>query len=115
MTLAHSLLKQTAVYWPPLGTSNSGQRTYDTPQEIKCRWENEAVQFLDANGEEATSQSVVDVKVDLVIGGVLLLGNVEDNVVDGTAPLQHTGAHEIRQFSKVPNTRATRYWRTAYL
>ena len=56
---------QTAVYWGYPHNDGQGGFTYDSPREIKCRWEDRNETFVAPNGDEAVSKSVVYVLEDL--------------------------------------------------
>ena len=114
MSLISRRLLQTAVYWPPLARDSFGQRTYDTPIEIACRWEERAVEFLDPRGETQVSNAVVGVDRALVLGGLLHFSSLAD-LTSETEPRDNTGVWEIRQLSAVPNFRATETLYEAFL
>jgi hypothetical protein len=113
--------KQTAVYWP-LGTSESGGTDIDgfgvpvlgTPVQIEVRWEDVTEQFLDKENNPQISRAKVYVDRDVDVGGVLMLGTLED-VLDETRAKNNVGAWEIRKFDKIPNLKATEYLRIAIL
>jgi len=102
-----------AVYWSPLGLDSFGQRTYNAPVEIQCRWSEKNDRVIDSHGEEALSRAMVIVGQDVVPGGVLLHSELDSSVDD--TPSNNTGAWEIIRFDKIPNKRNTKYLRKAYL
>lgn len=114
MGIIKKMLKQKAVYWPPAGVDQGGQPVYAGPLEIKCRWEERAVEYLKPDATPAVSQSVVFVDRDLELGGVLWLGLL-DAVLDFVDPLRNEGAGEINGWSKVGNLRSTEFVRKAFL
>jgi len=114
MSLITRMRKQKAVYWPLLGADAEGSPLYEGPQEIDCRWEDMAVEFLDREGTKQVSQSVVYVDRDTPIGGLLMLGTL-DSVLDVVTPRNNTGVFEIRQFSKIPKLNLKETLLTAYL
>lgn len=108
-------LKQYAVYWAPTGqTGVDGEELYEDPVEIRCRWEDKPVAFMDNMNNEATSKAEVMVDRDLVNLGVLWQGRLAD-VESETDPFANTNAWKIRQFAKIPDPKARRFVRTAYL
>ncbi len=117
------MLKQTAVYWP-LGSEESGgvdvdeygRPNYGTAYEIKCRWEDKSIEFLDANGTSKFSQSIVYLKTDVRVGGVLFLGTLL-TVTDLLVPKakENVGSGEIQRFDSLPSLSAKEFLRTAYL
>lgn len=114
MSIITKMLKQTAVYWPPTGADEFGQPTWDEPEEIACRWEGVAEEFIDAVGDKQLSAAKVFVGQDVKIQGVLMLGELTD-LESGGEPKGNEGAWEILQFSKIPNLKNTEYLRIAYL
>jgi hypothetical protein len=77
---------QTAVYWGNPKSNGTGGNTYDTPIEIKCRWDYKTRMVLGANGLQINTDVDVLVTVDLVLGGFLFLGTLED-LDDSSIPL----------------------------
>lgn len=115
MSLITRMLRQVAVYWPPTHPDDQGEPISGEPIEIRCRWEDAAKAYLDKNGVETTSNSIVYVDRDLEIGGILWQGKLADIDPDTTHPYKNKGAAEIKQFGKLPNLRATEHLRTAWL
>jgi hypothetical protein len=121
MSLITKMLRQTAVWWP-LASANSGGIDIDqygrpvhaAPLEIKCRWEDVAVEYISPDGTQQTSKSVVYVDRDVQVGEMLMLGQLSD-VTNMSQPWNNAGALEVKQFSKLPDLRARRYLRTVYL
>lgn len=114
MPLLTRILKQTAVYWAPSGFGPDGQPTYDTPIEIKCRWEDTHEVFVDSQGNDVVSNSMVYVGQDLKVQGQLWLGDM-DHLTSQTDPTENEGAYAIRKFEKIPDLRAKRFLRIAML
>lgn len=71
-------LKQTALYWGNPTPDGFGGYTFDTPIEIKCRWENQQELFINVDGEEQHSEAVVYVDRALGVEGFLMLGDFND-------------------------------------
>jgi len=121
MSIITRMLKMTCVYWPPGGEDSGGhdfddygKPLYADSVELKCRWEDKAIEFISSTGTAEVSKSVVFVESDVRPGGVLFLGSLTD-LTDEDVPKNNDGAWEIKQFNKVPNLRVTEYVRTAYL
>jgi len=121
MSIITRMLKDTAVYWPPGSEASGGQDfdddgdpQYASPVEVECRWEEKAVEFINANGATVVSRAVVYVNVDMRPGGVLWHGTLA-NVSDLSVPKNNEDAWEVQQFEKLPNLKYTEYLRTAYL
>lgn len=113
---------QIAVYWPPNGLDKEFATQYDTPVEIRVRWEDCAQNMMDALGEKWTSMTAVNTVGELVATpgefvrvsrlGILWLGRLVDaNVV----PLENVGAATVRQIDSIPSRKATQTLYTAYL
>ena len=85
MSLKSTLIrncKQIAVYWGNPQNDGSGGFTYDSPVEIKCRWEDKqqlmGLLGQDGEGERLLSRAVVFVLQDVDINGLLYLGELTD-------------------------------------
>ena len=103
-------LKQDATYWAVSGVDNFGDPSFASPVGIKCKWEDRTELFIDPDGREQRSRSVVYVDTDVVIGGYLFLGTST-----GTDPLAVTGAFIVKDFKKVSNFEATVHERRVML
>ncbi len=108
------VLKQKAVYWEVDSLDDNAKPVYKQPVEIKCRWEEVAEQYIDDDGHDQVSNSVVMVDRDLSKQGVLWLGELPD-VEDQFSPLQNDGAYEIKKFAKIPDKKGKKFFRRAYL
>ena len=102
-------LKQTATHWSPGVPDGYGGSTYGAPVSMVCKWEERAVLFRDDKGDETISKAVVFLPSDVGIGDYLFLG--ESVVADPTT----IDAHEVRQFSSIPDLRNAKQERKAYL
>ena len=119
--IAKMLQYQTGVYWPP-GSIDSdgddfddfGQPIVSSPFEISVRWEDRIEEFLDAEGTRQLSNAVVYVDQDVELGGILMLGELND-ITDVVNIKENDGAWEIRRFEKMPTLRQTEILRTVYL
>ena len=114
MGIISKMRRQTAVYWSFSGVDEFGKKTYDSPVEIKCRWDGRIEEFLDSGGERQLSQAVVYVDRETPIGGVLMLGVLGD-ITDAVKIKENEGAWEIRRYDTTPNLKATEWLRTVYL
>lgn len=106
----------TAVYWGSPTPDGYGGRTFAEPVEIPCRWEDRQELFTDAGGQERRSNAVVFPDRDLVVGGYLCKTTLADlsSAEEGNPGLLKA-AYEIRRFDSVPDLRATRSVRQAWL
>ena len=121
MSIISRMRKQTAVYWAPESEESAGDDFDDfgLPQvtigvEISVRWEDRTEEFIDAEGMRQLSNAIVYVDQDVIIGGILMLGELTD-ITDAVNIKENDGAWEIRRFDKLPIIRATEFLRTAYL
>jgi hypothetical protein len=113
MSLITRMRKQKAIYWARSTIDQYGRFTFAEPVEIKCRWDDEAAQFLTPKGEEQVSRSKVYVDRDMEPGDRLQLGELASSTPDN--PLDSQDSFEIRQFAKNPDLKAREFLRTAIL
>ncbi len=109
-------LKQNAIYWardPDHPVDDFGQPRYDDPVGLRCRWEDTTEEFIDAQGEKKVSRARVLVREDVVPGGLLLLGDVDDLASDAD-PVE-LAALEIQSFQKNPTADGKDFLRTVML
>lgn len=91
-------MTQIATYWPFTGVNEYSESQFGAPVGVQCRWEDKAVLFRNAQGQEATSQSIVYINRDVAIKGYLKLG------IDASlSPVGIDGAFEIQQVSRSPH------------
>lgn len=94
---------QDAVYWPPGMITGYGQREFEEPRLIKCRWVDTTKTITDKNGQIIVCDAEILVVDDLEVGGFIYLGDftglTNENRVD---PKTLPGAYEIRRVDKVP-------------
>ena len=121
MSIITRMLKQTCVYWAlafgdDVSYDDYGRPivTIANPVELDCRWEDINEEFIAADGTRQVSKAKVYVESDVVVGGILMLGTLDD-ITDSTNIKENAGAWEIRGFGKNPNFRATEFVRMAYL
>lgn len=121
MPLLSRMLKQKAVYWPPSDViSDTGEKTYGDPEEVRCRWEDITETFLDRDGNTFASRAKVYVDRDLQRQGILWQGGLDElkDPVDPFANEEPDGSRqalEIRKFEVTPNLKASRFLRMAVL
>lgn len=120
MSLITRMLRQRAVYWPPLTDprgrelhDNWGQRRYGDPVEVRVRWEPTVANTVTADEEKEVFSATVYVGQDVEVGGLLKLGTLA--ALETNDPRENTGVYEIKRFVKTPNLRVSKFLRTAYL
>ena len=107
-------LNQAAVYWAKIGVDNYGNPTFSDPIEISCRWEDIINEVVDASGTTIISKTKVLVDRDVLVGGVLYLGELESAMTSENVE-DYSDAYEIKVFGKVPNIDADEFVRIVYL
>lgn len=114
MSIIVKMRKQLAVWWQRNPTPDRyGAYTFASPVEIKVRWDDASVEFLDPMGEKQTSRSVVYTDRAMTPGDRLSRGELDSNTPGD--PLSVTDTYEVRRFDRTPNLRATETLFTAYL
>lgn len=101
---------QDATYWGPPTRDAFDVLTFPAPTPISVRWEDKAVLFRDAEGQQVMSEAVVYTAQQVETDGFLYLGT--SAAVD---PQQVDGAAEIRQTGRTLNLRATKRLNKAML
>jgi hypothetical protein len=105
-----------AVYWPVSGTTGrSGRLKFGAPVEIRVRWDDTVVDFIDSEGKEAKSQAMVMVDRKTPPGGFLYKGKEETLESNHSDPYSVEGAYRIRRLDEIPNFKHTDTLRIAYL
>jgi hypothetical protein len=100
--------RQNAVYWGNPKNDGEGGFTYDTPIQIKCRWEDRNETFVTPLGEQAVSKSVVYILQKVDQDGYLFLGTLDELYDEAESsgalldPKVIEGAYLIKRFDKIP-------------
>lgn len=98
MTIANlDLMAQTATYWPPASIDGFGAPSFGAPVEIACRWQERGELFVDREGRETRSRSIVYPDRYLERGGWLLKGTSAE-----TDPRNVAGAFEVLDIREAP-------------
>lgn len=95
-------MRQTLTYWANTGVDRFGKQSFAAPRQLLCRWQDVAVLFKDANGQQRTSSAVVYPIEPLELNGWIKMG--ADASVN---PVGVAGAYEILQEGDSPNLRGT--------
>lgn len=88
-TFIKSMCRQTAVYWGSPQPDGFGTMTYDTPREIKVRWDEKQKVVLDKKGKEIIADVQMLCPEDLEQEGMLYLGflrELDSNPVPSDLP-----------------------------
>lgn len=113
-------LRQKCVYWELKESNTEGQPDYDLPVELPCRIVKDHLQ-VDKEGRTLISQTQVNTEQELIEGSIVYLGswqNLADAYPDADPsflPFKTPNCWEVRHTSEVPDLKARRFWRTAYL
>ncbi len=110
MTWTTENLRESVTYWAPSGVNNFGDPSFATPTTVKSKWEDRTELFIDGEGREQRSRSVIYVDTDLVTGGYLLRG-----ISDTADPLSVTGAFMIKDYRKISDFEVETHERRAML
>lgn len=104
-----------ATYWPPGQIDEFGQYNFldVLPELIDCRWQDDAVLFRSATGEEKTSQAVVYPEKQLSVRGYLAYGDLTDQV--GVNPREIESAFEIQQVGRTASLDGLTFLNKVYL
>lgn len=95
-------MTQDVTYWAPGVANEFDEITFPDPVVLKCRWQDVAVLFRNAQGQEVISNAVIYPAYKLELKGYVKKGiNTDVN------PQGLDGAFEIRQSGDSPNLGGT--------
>ena len=106
MSLITRCQKQTLVYWPPNGTTQSGQPIWGSPVNVKCRWDNNSKQIVTPTQGVVLCRAQIITEYLLAVGGIVALGTL-DTISYWADPKANPGAYEIISAMSTPNLRNT--------
>ncbi len=93
---------QKATWWQKKSVTQGGQFTYENPVEIDCRWDDEIMEFVDANNTKQFSKAVVYPDRYMENGDILILK--APHLLDfPNDPKKNLGYSEIRNFQQIPD------------
>jgi hypothetical protein len=96
-----SFLRQTAVRWTLTGQNGYGENTYSTAVQVSVRWQYTQKLFVNAQGKEEMSQSIVYLDTDLNNDDYLYLGVLSGLTVQQKAnPLLVLQAFPVKSVEK---------------
>lgn len=109
--LAKRSRRQRAVLWKFLREDHFGNKVYADPVEIKVRWEDSTIEFLDRTGNTAISNAQVFVGEKIKERSVLWKGpldeaDIEDGPDGNPNPFVNEGAYEVRKYHEQPDFKA---------
>lgn len=109
VTFNKRTLRQRAIYWSnPSNSGGTGDFTYDSPIEIRCRWEQKRELFIDENGVENYSRAIIYVDQDVELQGFIMEGQLVDLDSSGESPHDQDDAFQIKLFEKSSNLQNTK-------
>jgi hypothetical protein len=111
MPLGAASYRQVATYWGSPEMDGFGGVSYGPPSLIRCRWEDRIETFMDQEGNEKISKSVVYTYDRLDVDGYLAPGNYT-TVLD---PTELDEAMLIQRSDEIPDLRLLNYERRSYL
>ena len=97
---------QTVVYWGNPTPDGFGKYTYDSPVEIKVRWDDVSSIISDNQGREITSNATILLNQNVDEQGYLYLGSLSDLDSDPT-PLNVSKAYMISKVETTPLFKST--------
>jgi len=108
-------LNQIAVYWGNPTNDGSGGYSYADPVELDCRWESVDTVSASSIGLNYVVEHEVQVAQDLDKDGMMLLGTIDSIGESDLSVPERLGAKRIVKFDKIPDLKATHFFRKAYL
>lgn len=115
MSFITKIRRGTAVYWEATGNDGFGGKVFADAIEIDCRWDDSQIMFIDDQGKEVASKSVVYVGIDMTNGDYLKSCALADLNDPSDDPQTVDDAREVKSFNKIPNLKYTEYLRIVYL
>jgi len=114
VSLIKRMRRQKAVLWVRSESPNDfGKFSFDSPIEIKCRWDDKIGQFKNKEGQTFSSLAVVYVDRDVKIGDKLKKGTLDSQTQSD--PTKDQNAYEVKAVENIPNLRNTETLRIARL
>ena len=112
MKYKQKLIHQATVWKNPVSDSYGGF-TFDTPILINCRWQDKNQLYIDSNGREAVSKSIIWLNPDdnIGIGDMIASGVYTSTVV----PYDCSDAWSIKSIDRTSNIKGTQTVVTAYI
>lgn len=109
---------QTCLHWVRGVSDGRGGWAYTNAVEVKCRFEESSDEFVDDAGDTQISRATVYPVSDMSTGDFVWLGLITDLASAESVssnPNTISGASEVRKFESVPDFKAKKVLRIAYL
>lgn len=111
-------LIHTVLYWAPASTNKFVEADFFDPVEVKCRIEPKSEKIIGAEGSEIISSAVIYAETELVKGGYLKEGTLDEyqdssSEYDDTDPEDITDAYLIQAVKRNDglSSQADRFWK----
>ena len=98
-------------HWPLTGSDSYGGFTFGTPIKIIARYQDSAVLFRSADGEEEVSKAIVYLGVPINVGDYIARGDLTVNA----NPTTIGDTYRVRQIGRSTDLRAAEELYKAYL
>lgn len=115
MRLIRKCQRETLVYWPLEGQSESGAPIFGAPQEMTCRWDDAIVQIVDADGTVKYSRAKIISQEYLAVGGMVRRGKIEDTPHWAGDLRDNEDVFEIMKVSRTPTLKYREYLNQAWV
>lgn len=112
--LLETMMIHDAVWFPPIGMDDKGQKVYGPPKAIKVRWEERQQEYIATDGGKRMSRAVVYTPTLLPLKAVLWKGKLKD-LESVSLPFENTNAWEIEAHSKTDTIKGTQSLCLAFL
>ena len=106
MSLIKRCQKNSLVYWPLLGSKQTGEPIWGAPVQYTCRWDEMLKEIIGPTGTKVMSSIQTITEVRLGVGGLMRLGTLADTAF-WDDPKRNPDVYEILDSSATPNIRNT--------
>ena len=111
--LINKVQKQRLVYFAPKQSNSHGEKQWQAPVELSCRWDAKNTQVISSSDTMVLSRNALITEVLLEVGGIVVLGELANISYWAEAP-QNPGAYEILAVASTPDLRNRRTLFEAY-
>lgn len=106
-----AMLNDIATVWAHTDVDAYGNNIYALPTKQAVRWNDEQVKFVNAEGDETTSRSVIVLSVSVATQDYIALGDLTHI----TTPSRDIGAYEVQGYSRLTNLRGSQNIMKAFI